>query len=67
MGNNKAYCVFNRTIFSNATIMENDIMKCDSPSLLNSQGYSTFSSENGVIFYNLEVTIDGGNEIGGPK
>lgn len=35
MGHNKALCVFNKTIFTNATIMEPDIIKCDSPSLLN--------------------------------
>jgi hypothetical protein len=65
MGHNKAMCVFNRTIFTNATIMENDIIKCDSPSLLNSQGYSMMT--NDMVWYWLEVTIDGGREIAGPR
>jgi hypothetical protein len=65
MGRNKALCVFNKTIFTNATIMENDIMKCDSPSLINDQGYSIISS-NEVVFYYVEVSIDGGRNIEGP-
>ena len=35
LGENKALCVFNKTIFTNATIMEPDILKCDSPTLYN--------------------------------
>lgn len=65
MGHNKVMCVFNKTIFTNATIMEPDIIKCDSPSLLNSMGFSMMTNE--VIFYYLEITIDGGREIDGPK
>jgi len=65
MGHNKAMCVFNRTIFTNATIMEHDIIKCDSPSLLNDQGFSTMT--NKMVWYYLEVTIDGGREIDGPR
>jgi hypothetical protein len=64
MGHNKALCVFNKTIFTNATIMSSEEMKCDSPSLINNQGYSTFFDG---VFYNVEVTIDGGREISGPK
>lgn len=44
MGHNKALCVFNKTIFTNATIMDGETMKCDSPSLLNSQGYSMMTN-----------------------
>ena len=64
MGHNKALCVFNKTIFTNATIMSAEVMKCDSPSLINNQGYSTF---NEGVFYFVEVSIDGGREINGPK
>lgn len=28
-------CVFNHTVYTNATIMSNDLMYCDSPALLN--------------------------------
>lgn len=65
MGHNKAMCVFNKTIFTNATIMEHDLMKCDSPSLLNQQGFSSMTNE--MVFYFVEITIDGGREIDGPK
>lgn len=64
MGHNKALCVFNKTIFTNATIMDERTLKCDSPSLLNSQGYSMMT--NKMLYYFLEVTIDGGREIAGP-
>lgn len=36
MGHNKALCVFNKTIFTNATVMDENHIICDSPSLLNS-------------------------------
>ncbi len=65
MGHNKVMCVFNTTIFTNATIMENNIIKCDSPTLYNQQGFSMMTNE--MIWYWLEVTIDGGREIAGPK
>lgn len=58
MGMNKAYCVFNKTIFTNATIFDDNTLKCDSPSLLNSQGYSMMT--NHMLFYYIEITIDGG-------
>jgi hypothetical protein len=65
LGENKVLCVFNKTIFTNATIMESDVLKCDSPSLYNSQGYSTMGKD--MMYYFLEVTIDGGNYIAGPQ
>lgn len=64
MGHNKALCVFNKTIFTNATIMDGEHLKCSSPSLLNDQGYSMMTDK--MLWYNLEVTIDGGREIAGP-
>jgi hypothetical protein len=64
MGHNKALCVFNKTIFTNATIMSGEIMMCDSPDLLNSQGYSIMTDH--MLFYLLEVSIDGGIEMDGP-
>ena len=45
--------------------MENDIMKCDSPSLINDQGYSIITSGD-IVFYHLEISIDGGRNIEGP-
>lgn len=40
LGRNKALCVFNHTIYTNATVMSSELIYCDSPSLLNEQGYS---------------------------
>lgn len=64
MGHNKALCVFNKTIFTNATIMDGFTMKCDSPSLLNGLGYSLMAEE--MLYYFLEITIDGGRVVAGP-
>ena len=64
LGRNKAMCVFNRTVFTNATIMSDDLMYCDSPALLNEQGYSLLNG-NDTLFYHLQVTIDGGHMIAG--
>jgi hypothetical protein len=65
LGSNKVLCVFNKTIFTNATIMHPDIIKCDSPTLYDSQGYSRMGPKD-IIYYMVEVTIDGGRYIGGP-
>lgn len=64
MGHDQVLCVFNKTTFTNATIMDSETIKCDSPSMLNDQGYSKIT--NNVIWYNVEVTVDGGREIAGP-
>ena len=64
LGRNKAMCVFNHTVFTNATIMSDELMYCDSPALLNVQGYSLLNGDD-TNFYNLQVTIDGGHMIAG--
>ena len=46
LGRNKALCVFNRTVFTNATIMDDTMMYCDSPPLLNVQGYSLLNGDD---------------------
>ena len=40
LGSNKAMCVFNGTVFMNATIMDDGLLYCDSPPYLDQQGYS---------------------------
>lgn len=40
-------------------------MKCDSPSLINDQGFSTLIGD--IAWYDVQVTIDGGRSIEGPK
>jgi len=64
LGRNKAMCVFNRTVFTNATIMSDELMFCDSPALLNVQGYSLLNGDD-TNYYHLQVTIDGGHMIAG--
>lgn len=64
MGHNKVMCVFNSTIFTNATIMDSETIKCDSPAFLDKFGHSLIRT--GSEFYNVEVTIDGGHQIEGP-
>lgn len=44
LGTNKAMCVFNKTIFTNATIFNENLLYCDSPPFLNGQGYSLLGS-----------------------
>jgi hypothetical protein len=65
MGHNQVLCAFNKTIFTNATIMDSETIKCDSPSVLNDHGYSKIT--NTLIWYNLEITVDGGRELAGPS
>lgn len=64
MGHDQVLCVFNKTIFTNATILDEETIKCDSPSILNDQGYSKIT--NHLIWYNVEITVDGGRELAGP-
>ena len=47
MGFGKIKCVFNETFVMNATLMEEDIIKCDSPAL----PPSLWFSENGAPFF----------------
>lgn len=70
MGFGKVKCIFNNTHIMNATIMEQDIIKCDSPELPNNLGFSDFSAGqlfsdfNGAPFYNVSITLNG-KEISG--
>ena len=66
LGRNKAMCVFNNTKRTNATVMSDTLMYCDSPPILDELGYSTLHGDD-LKFYNLQVTIDGGIVVaGGP-
>lgn len=59
LGHNSAICVFNKTIYTNATVISETHIICDSPSILNKQGYST-TPEGQVVSYTVDVSIDGG-------
>ena len=62
LGTNKAMCVFNGTIFTNATVMDSNLLYCDSPPFLDHQGYSLMG-KNGDLddFYYVQITLDGGS------
>jgi hypothetical protein len=64
MGHDKALCVFNETIYTNATIMDDTWIMCDSPAFENAQGYSLIGTGKSD-FYTLRLTIDGGKEVAG--
>jgi hypothetical protein len=59
LGHDKAVCVFNKTIFTNATVIDEKTILCDSPSILNKLGYSEVP-EGGIAHYMVDVSIDGG-------
>lgn len=54
-------CVFDGRIFKNATVINETMLKCDSPSVLNSDGVN----EKNVDFYTLELSLNG-IDISGP-
>lgn len=54
LGANKAMCVFNGTIFMNATVMDHSLLYCDSPPFLDHQGYSMLGKNGDQDdFYNV--------------
>lgn len=59
LGRDAAVCVFNKTIFTNATVVSDTVILCDSPSILNKQGYSDIP-EGRAAKYLVAVSIDGG-------
>lgn len=59
LGSNSALCVFNKRIYTNATVISETEIICDSPSILNKQGYSE-QAEGAVVSFVVDVSIDGG-------
>jgi len=55
MGFGKVKCIFNDTIYMNATILEQDIIKCDSPPLPPNFGFS----DSAAPFYYIGITLNG--------
>eukprot|EP01022_Parablepharisma_sp_SALTPOND_P004399 TRINITY_DN120219_c4_g1_i1.p1 TRINITY_DN120219_c4_g1~~TRINITY_DN120219_c4_g1_i1.p1 ORF type:complete len:1747 (-),score=99.47 TRINITY_DN120219_c4_g1_i1:2673-7913(-) len=53
-GPNMVYCVFNETIYMNATVYEPNRIKCSSPPVLNAYGVN----ERKISFYDLKVTLN---------
>ncbi len=62
LGNDLALCVFNKTHFTNATVMSDTLILCDTPSLLDNQGYSSINDDV-LTYYDVDVSIDGGAEL----
>ena len=60
-GFDMVYCVFNKTIFMNATVFEPDRITCSSPPVLNRQGVN----EKNVKFYDVEITLNH-RDLSGP-
>ena len=58
LGIGKVHWVFNNTVHMNATVIEHDIIKCDSPPVKGLGG-------RGTKFYDLQITLDG-TMYGGP-
>ena len=58
---NDVKCVFDRKIYTNATVMDENTIKCDSPSVLNYDGVN----EKNITQYHLELTLNG-NDLNGP-
>jgi hypothetical protein len=53
-GFDEVFCVFNKTIFMNATVFEPDRIECSSPPVLNDHGVN----ENNVRSYDIAVTLN---------
>lgn len=60
LGHNKALCVFNETIFTNATVFNETTIYCDSPAFYDRLGYSMYNLQSDYNFYYVKVSIDGG-------
>jgi IPT/TIG domain len=59
MGFGKAKCIFNNTYYMNATIMDTDEIKCDSPALSTEEGALIFSNATSAPWYNISITLNG--------
>lgn len=59
LGRNNALCVFNDTKFTNATVISDTEIVCDSPGILNKQGYAELG-EGAAPVHDVKVTLDGG-------
>lgn len=57
LGLGNVHCVFNRTVHMNATVMEHDIIQCDSPPAVG--WYKSNENSNEPKFYYVEITLDG--------
>lgn len=61
-GSDFVKCVFNRTVYTNATVLSDDHIHCDSPIVTNYLGIN----EKNITEYDVEITLNG-IDIQGPK
>jgi hypothetical protein len=57
MGFGKVKCIFNNTYYMNATILDSETIKCDSPPLYES--FTTSQNNGSAPWYNLSITLNG--------
>jgi len=60
MGFGRVKCVFNNTIYMNATIMDEQTIKCDSPML---DAETAQGGDSHAPYYYVYVTLNGGKEL----
>mmetsp|Transcript_96914 Transcript_96914/g.133461 ORF Transcript_96914/g.133461 Transcript_96914/m.133461 type:complete len:496 (+) Transcript_96914:397-1884(+) len=63
LGHNKALCVFNETIYTNATVFDDTTLYCDSPPFMDKLGYSMYNSNSEYNYYYVKISIDGGKVL----
>jgi hypothetical protein len=52
-------CVFNDTKYTNATVISDTEIVCDTPGIMNKQGYAELAEGDGS-YHDVKVTLDGG-------
>jgi len=62
-GSDFVKCVFNKTMRMNATVINDKLIKCDSPSVLNYKGVNEFNIE----YYDVEISLNGVDLSGPPQ
>lgn len=62
LGTDLAQCSFNKTVHTIATVMSDTQIICDTPSILNKQGYLEIP-EGALPLYKVQVSLDGGKDF----
>ncbi len=58
MGFDRAKCIFNNTYYMNATIMEDNLIKCDSPPLPEA-AKTNLNNGKYTPWFNVSITFNG--------
>jgi len=65
MGFGRAKCIFNNTYHMNATIMENNLIKCDSPPLPEA-AKTALNNGKYTPWFNVSITLNGKDQATAP-